>query len=52
MEAGKVGPAGSATRWPAIYPPPAREGAVELIDGTPEEAAAKLAEKLIAEKVI
>ena len=52
VEAGKVGPAGSATRWPAIYPPPAREGAVELIDGTPEEAAAKLAEKLIAEKVI
>jgi electron transfer flavoprotein beta subunit len=51
-EAGQVGPAGSATRWPGIYPPPAREGAVELIDGTPEEAAARLADKLIAEKVI
>lgn len=48
----KVGAAGSATKWPAIYPPPAREGAVELIEGTPEEAAAKLADKLIADKVI
>ena len=51
-EAGKVGAAGSATRWPKVYPPPAREGAVELLDGTPEDVAAKLADKLIADKVI
>jgi len=51
-EIGKVGAAGSATKWPAIYPPPAREGAVELLDGSPEEAAAKLADRLIADKVI
>ena len=42
----------STVKWPAIKPPPAREGAVEILDGTPEEAAAKLADKLIAEKVI
>lgn len=48
----KVGAAGSATKWPSIYPPPAREGTVEIIEGTPEEAAAKLADKLIADKVI
>jgi electron transfer flavoprotein alpha/beta subunit len=35
-----------------VYPPPAREGAVELIEGAPEEIAAKLADKLIADKVI
>ncbi|MCS6909575.1 MAG: electron transfer flavoprotein subunit beta/FixA family protein [Anaerolineales bacterium] len=48
----KAGVAGSATKWPAIYPPPAREGAVEIIEGTPEEAAAKLVDRLIADKVI
>ncbi|MEK7312501.1 MAG: electron transfer flavoprotein subunit beta/FixA family protein [Chloroflexota bacterium] len=48
----KVGAAGSAVTWPEIYPPPAREGSVEIIDGTPEEIAAKLADKLMAEKVI
>lgn len=48
----RVGAAGSATKWPAIYPPPAREGAVEIIEGSPEEVAAKLADKLIADKVI
>jgi len=52
LEAARIGAAGSATRWPGIYPPPAREGTVELIDGSPEEVAAKLADKLIAEKVI
>jgi electron transfer flavoprotein beta subunit len=48
----KIGAAGSATRWPNVYPPPAREGAVEIVEGTPEEVAAKLADRLIAEKVI
>lgn len=52
VEAASVGAAGSAVQWPNVYPPPAREGAVELIDGTPEEAAAKLADKLLADKVI
>jgi len=47
-----VGAAGAATRWPNVYPPPAREGSVEVIDGTPEEIAAKLADKLITDKVI
>lgn len=52
LEAGQVGAAGSATRWPGIHPLPAREGAVEMIEGTPEEIAVKLADKLIADKVI
>ncbi len=52
LEASKVGEAGSATRWPGLAPLPAREGSVEIIDGTPEEAAAKLADKLLADKVI
>jgi electron transfer flavoprotein beta subunit len=52
LEPGKVGEAGSATRWPAILPLPVREGNVEMLDGTPEEAAAKLADKLMADKVI
>ncbi len=48
----KIGAAGAAMRWPRVYAPPAREGSVEIIDGTPEEIAVKLADKLIADKVI
>lgn len=51
--AGKdLGAAASTVSWPAVYPLPPREGAVELIEGTPEAIAAKLADKLIADKVI
>ena len=46
------GAAASTVSWPAVYPLPPREGAVELIEGTPAEIAAKLADKLIADKVI
>jgi len=48
----KIGAAGSAMRWPSVYAPPPREGAVEMIEGTPEEIAVKLADKLIADKAI
>lgn len=48
----KIGAGGSATQWPNVYPLPAREGAVELFDGTPAEIAAKVADKLMADKVI
>ena len=51
-EPDKIGGAGSAIRWPSVYPLPAREGAVEMFEGAPEEIAVKLAEKLIADKVI
>jgi electron transfer flavoprotein beta subunit len=47
-----LGAAASSVSWPEIYPIPPREGSVELIDGTPDEVAAKLADKLIADKVI
>lgn len=52
VEAGQVGAAHAAVAWPAINPPPAREGSVQLFEGSPEEVAAKLAEQLLADKVI
>ena len=52
-EADKVGESGSGVRWPAIMMPPAREGQCEIVEAdTVEEAAAILADKIIAEKVI
>jgi len=52
LDAATVGAAGSAVAWPEIYPLPPREGSVEIINGSPEEVAMKLADKLIADKVI
>jgi electron transfer flavoprotein beta subunit len=52
LDAAKIGAAGSPTHWPQVSPLPAREGSVELIEGTPEEIAVKLADKLLADKVI
>jgi electron transfer flavoprotein beta subunit len=52
LDPAQVGAAGSTVTWPEIYPLPAREGSVEMIDGTPEEIAARLADRLIADKVI
>lgn len=53
LEAGKVGKAGAFVSWPEVYPMPVKETKVELIEGgSPTEIAAKLAEKLINEKVI
>jgi electron transfer flavoprotein beta subunit len=52
LDPGQIGASGSPTHWPAVYPLPAREGSVEMLDGTPEEVAAKLADKLQADKVI
>jgi len=52
-EADKVGPSGSGVRWPEVFEPPKREGEAEIIEAeTVEEAAATLADKLLAEKVI
>jgi electron transfer flavoprotein alpha/beta subunit len=39
-------------KWPQINPPPARQGSVEMIEGSPEEIAATLADKLLADKVV
>ena len=48
----KVGLSGSGVRWPEIIEPPVREGEVEMIEGeTGEEAARRLVDRLIAEKV-
>lgn len=52
LAANTIGAAGSTVTWPTVYPIPPREGSVEIIDGTPEEIAVKLADKLIADKVI
>jgi electron transfer flavoprotein beta subunit len=52
LDPGKVGGAGSGTHWPSVHPLPAREGNVEILEGTPEQVAAMLADKLMADKVI
>ena len=52
LDTAKVGEAGSATRWPTISPLPVREGNVEMLEGSPEQVAAMLADKLMADKVI
>lgn len=53
VEAGKVGAAGSAVKWPETFALPQRESACEIIEGaSPEEIAAKLVDRLMAEKVI
>lgn len=52
LDTDKVGEAGSVTHWPTITPLPVREGSVEMLEGTPEEVAVKLADKLMADKVI
>ncbi len=49
---GKIGATGSGAAWPQIFPLPARQGSVELIDGSPDEVAVKLADKLMGDKVI
>ena len=48
----KIGAAGSVMAWPQVNSLPARQGSVELMSGTPAEAAAQLADKLFADKVI
>ena len=52
LEAGQVGPAGSQAQWPEISRPPARETTLELVEGTPEEAAKALVDRLVAAKVV
>jgi electron transfer flavoprotein beta subunit len=52
-DASNCGAAGSGVTWPTIYAPPARETEAEIIEADDvNEAAAILADKLIAEKVI
>jgi len=52
-DAAKAGAAGSGVIWPTISAPPVREGEAEIIEAdNVKEAAAILADKLIAEKVI
>jgi electron transfer flavoprotein beta subunit len=48
----RIGRSGSAMTWPQVDPLPARQGSVELISGTPAEAAVQLADKLFGDKVI
>ena len=53
VETARVGAAGSAVSWPEIYQPPVVETKVEMIQGaSPQEIAAKLVEKIMAEKVV
>ncbi len=53
VDAAKVGAANAGVTWSNITPPPTREGTAEIIQAdTVAEAAAILADKLLAEKVI
>jgi electron transfer flavoprotein beta subunit len=52
LEASQVGSAGSHVTWEVSLPPPRAATEVELIEGSPSEAAAILVDKLLAEKVI
>ncbi len=52
LDAGQVGEAGAQAYWPDVSLPPVRDAQVEFIEGTPEEAAKTLADRLVAEKVI
>jgi len=52
LDAGQVGAAGSQVSWPVVELPPARDAQVEIIGGTPDEAAKTLVDRLLAEKII
>ncbi len=52
LDAGQVGQAGSQARWSEINLPPSQEAEVEIIEGSPAEAAKTLVDRLMAEKVI
>lgn len=53
LDSAKVGSAGSAVSWPDVYPVPVVETKVEIIEGdSPQAVAAKLVDKIMAEKVI
>jgi electron transfer flavoprotein beta subunit len=48
-----ISPPQSHVRWPELMSPPSREVTTEIITGgSPQEIAAKLAEKILAEKVL
>lgn len=52
LAADQVGAAGSQVRWPELNLPSTREAKVEIITGSPADAAKVLADKLTAEKII
>jgi electron transfer flavoprotein beta subunit len=52
LETSQVGAAGSQVQWPEVNLVPMREAKVELIEGSPAEAAKILADRLAAEKII
>ena len=51
LEGSTAGSAGAQVKW-EVNLPPARDAKVEIIDGSPSEAAQILVDKLIAEKLI
>ena len=51
LDASQVGETGSQVKW-EVNLPPAREAKVEIIEGSPDEAAKVLVDRLVAEKVI
>ena len=53
VDAGGAGRGAAGVQWTRVFAPPPREGTVEFVTGdSPDDIAAKLADKLMAEKVI
>ena len=52
LDAELVGAAGSQVRWSQLDLPPAREAQVEMLNGSADEVANALVDRLLAEKII
>jgi electron transfer flavoprotein beta subunit len=52
LDPAQVGAGAARVAWTNVRKPPKRAGTCEMITGTPAEQAAKLADKLIADKII
>jgi len=52
LDAGQVGAAGSQVSWPQVDLPPARDTQVEMLEGSAEEVAKALVDRLLSEKII
>jgi electron transfer flavoprotein beta subunit len=52
LDAEQTGAAGSQASWPEVNLPPARQTQVEMLQGSADEMAKTLVDRLLAEKII